>query len=109
MFDDVTPAMRIAREEIFGPVMSVLAWTDVDDMLAKVNAWSTVSRPPSSPMTRQRDGDGGARGGGLRLDQSTGRYLGAPYGGWKQSGVGEEECFDELLSYTQIKNINMRW
>ena len=40
---------------------------------------------------------------------STGRYLGAPYGGWKQSGIGQEECFDELLSYTQIKNVNMAW
>jgi betaine-aldehyde dehydrogenase len=40
---------------------------------------------------------------------SNGRYLGAPYGGWKQSGIGEEECFDELISYTQVKNINLRW
>jgi len=38
---------------------------------------------------------------------SAGRYLGAPYGGW--SGFGWEECFDEMLSYTQIKNVNMRW
>ena len=28
---------------------------------------------------------------------SAGRYLGAPYGGWKQSGIGQEECFDERL------------
>ena len=40
---------------------------------------------------------------------SMGRYLGAPYGGWKQSGIGREECFEELLTYTRIKNINMRW
>ncbi len=40
---------------------------------------------------------------------SNGRYLGAPYGGWKQSGIGREECFDELLSYTQAKNIHRRW
>ena len=40
---------------------------------------------------------------------SKGRYLGAPYGGWKASGIGEEECFEELMSYTQIKNVNMRW
>ena len=40
---------------------------------------------------------------------ASGRYLGAPYGGWKQSGLGQEECFDELLSYTQVKNVNMRW
>jgi betaine-aldehyde dehydrogenase len=40
---------------------------------------------------------------------SSGRYLGAPYGGWKQSGIGREESLDELLSYTQIKNVNMAW
>ena len=37
------------------------------------------------------------------------RYLGAPYGGWKQSGIGREESLDELLSYTQIKNVNVAW
>ncbi len=35
--------------------------------------------------------------------------MGATYGGWKQSGLGQEECPQELLSYTQAKNINMRW
>jgi betaine-aldehyde dehydrogenase len=40
---------------------------------------------------------------------STGRYIGEPYGGWKQSGLGVEECFEELLSYTRVKNVNMRW
>ena len=40
---------------------------------------------------------------------SSGRYLGAPYGGWKQSGIGKEESFEELLSFTRVKNINMRW
>jgi betaine-aldehyde dehydrogenase len=40
---------------------------------------------------------------------SSGRYIGAPYRRWKQSGISEEECFDELLSYTQIKNVHMRW
>jgi len=39
---------------------------------------------------------------------STGRCLGAPYGGTKQSGLGQEECFDELLSYTRVKNLNLR-
>ena len=41
------------------------------------------------------------------MDQLAGRYLGAPYGGWKQSGIGREESLDELLSYTQIKNVNV--
>jgi betaine-aldehyde dehydrogenase len=38
-----------------------------------------------------------------------GRYSGAPYGGWKLSGLGVEECFEEMKSYARLKNINMKW
>ncbi len=34
-------------------------------------------------------------------------FLGAPYGGYKQSGIGREECLEELISFTQEKNINI--
>jgi len=37
-----------------------------------------------------------------------GHALGVPYGGIKQSGIGREECLDELLSYTQLKSIRVR-
>jgi betaine-aldehyde dehydrogenase len=40
---------------------------------------------------------------------AAGRYAGAPYGGWKLSGIGVEECYDELKSYCRVKNINMKW
>ena len=43
------------------------------------------------------------------MRNSTGGYLGAPYGGWEAICFGQEECFEELMSYTQIKNVNMRW
>jgi betaine-aldehyde dehydrogenase len=33
--------------------------------------------------------------------------MAAPFGGYKQSGLGREECLDELLSYTQVKNVNV--
>jgi len=39
----------------------------------------------------------GALGAGYAWIYATGRRLGAPYGGWKQSGIGQEECFDERL------------
>ena len=35
-------------------------------------------------------------------------FLGAPFGGFKQSGLGREECFEEMLSFTQEKNIHLR-
>jgi len=35
-------------------------------------------------------------------------FLGSPFGGYKQSGIGREECLDELLAFTQEKNIHIR-
>lgn len=110
VFDDVRQEMRIAREEIFGPVMSVLPWSDSADMLAKVNsvqygltAAIVTNRLDLAMQTAEQ-----VEAGYVWIN-STGRYLGEPYGGWKQSGLGVEECFEELLSYTCIKNVNMRW
>jgi betaine-aldehyde dehydrogenase len=110
VFDAVTPAMRIAREEIFGPVMSVTAWDDYEDMLEKVNGveYGLTAAIVTNDLAKAMETAERVEAGYVWIN-SSGRYIGAPYGGWKQSGIGEEECFDELLSYTQIKNINMRW
>ena len=35
-------------------------------------------------------------------------FLGAPFGGYKQSGLGREECRDELFAFTQVKNVNIK-
>jgi betaine-aldehyde dehydrogenase len=110
VFDEVTPAMRIGREEIFGPVMSVLTWDDYEDMLARANGleYGLTASIVTNDLSMAMETADRIEAGYVWIN-SNGRYLGAPYGGWKQSGIGEEECFDELLSYTQIKNINMRW
>ena len=110
VFDDVRQEMRIASEEIFGPVMSILPWKDFEDMLTQVNCLQYGLT--AAIVTNQLDR---AMETAMRVDagyvwiNATGRYLGAPYGGWKASGLGVEETFEELLSYTQLKNINMRW
>jgi len=110
VFDEVRQDMRIAREEIFGPVMSVLPWSDSADMLEKVNsvqygltAAIVTNRLDLAMQTAEQ-----VEAGYVWIN-STGRYIGEPYGGWKQSGLGVEECFEELLSYTCVKNVNMRW
>jgi betaine-aldehyde dehydrogenase len=110
VFDGVTPAMRIGREEIFGPVMSVLTWDDYEDMLAKANGleYGLTAAIVTNDLAKAMETADRIEAGYVWIN-SSGRYLGAPYGGWKQSGIGEEECFDELLSYTQVKNINLRW
>jgi len=110
VFDAVTPTMRIAREEIFGPVMSVLTWDDYEDMLATANAleYGLTAAIVTNDLAKAMETAERIEAGYVWIN-SSGRYIGAPYGGWKQSGIGAEECFDELLSYTQVKNINLRW
>ena len=110
VFDGVDDSMRIAREEIFGPVMSVFTWSDYEDVLAKANAlhYGLTAAIVTNDLDRAMETAERVEAGYVWIN-STGRYLGVPYGGWKQSGSGREECFEELLSYTRIKNVNLRW
>ena len=110
VFDGVTPAMRIGSEEIFGPVMSVMAWDDYEEMLSRVNGveYGLTAAIVTNDLAKAMETAERVEAGYVWIN-SNGRYIGAPYGGWKQSGIGEEECFEEILSYTQVKNINMRW
>jgi betaine-aldehyde dehydrogenase len=110
VFDGVTPAMRIGHQEIFGPVMSVMPWDDYDDMLTRANGveYGLTAAIVTNNLAQAMETAEQIEAGYVWIN-SSGRYIGAPYGGWKQSGIGEEECFDEIMSYTQVKNINMRW
>jgi len=110
VFDKVTPEMHIGREEIFGPVMSVMPWSDYEEMIARANGleYGLTAAIVTNDLAQAMETAERVEAGYVWIN-STGRYLGAPYGGWKQSGIGQEECFEELLSYTQVKNINMRW
>ncbi len=110
VFDAVTPQMRIGREEIFGPVMSIMPWNDYEEMIQRANAleYGLTTAIVTNDLDQAMETAERVEAGYVWIN-SSGRYLGAPYGGWKQSGLGQEECFDELLSYTRIKNINMRW
>ena len=110
VFADVTPAMRIAREEIFGPVLSVLKWTDETDMLREVNAVPyglTCSIWTNDVSTAYRTAMA-AQAGFVWINEVGKHFLGAPFGGVKQSGMGREECLAELLHFTTEKNIHLR-
>lgn len=42
------------------------------------------------------------------VNNSSAHFHGAPFGGYKQSGIGREESFEELLEFTQVKNVNVK-
>jgi betaine-aldehyde dehydrogenase len=106
---DVTPDMRIARDEVFGPVLSVLSWHDEDELLAIVNGLDvglTASVWTRDLDTAMRLTDR-IQTGYVWVNDSSDHYLGAPFGGVKQSGHGREECLAELLAYTEQKTVTI--
>ena len=110
VFAGVTPAMRISREEVFGPVLSVLEWSDEAQMLAAVNAVEhglTCSIWTNDLSTAHRTA-AAVRVGYVWINEVGKHFLGAPFGGVKRSGFGREECIEELLAFTQQKNIHVR-
>jgi betaine-aldehyde dehydrogenase len=111
VFADVTPAMRIAREEIFGPVLAVLSWTDEAQMLEEVNAvdYGLTCSIWTNDLSAAHRAASAAEVGYVWINEASKHFLGAPFGGTKQSGFGREECLGELLSYTYEKNIHLRY
>ena len=110
VFADVTPDMRIAREEIFGPVLSLLRWTDEATMLAQVNGVEyglTCSIWTDDLSTAYRTAMA-VQVGYVWINEVGKHFLGAPFGGVKQSGFGREECIEEMLGFTLEKNIHVK-
>jgi betaine-aldehyde dehydrogenase len=110
VFAGVRPEMAIAREEIFGPVMSVMAWNDYDAMLAAANgvdlgltASVWTNDLDLAHKTAER-----LDAGYVWINDSTRHYFGTPFGGTKNSGVGREESVDELVSYLETKVVHTR-
>jgi len=107
---DVKNNMRIAREEIFGPVLSVFKWSDPAKMLEQVNSVEyglTASIWTNDLSTAHRTA-ASVQAGFVWINEVSKHFLGAPFGGYKQSGIGREECFEEMVAYTQEKNIHVR-
>ena len=109
VFVDVKSDMRIAREEIFGPVLSIIKWHDEDVMFEEVNGLEyglTGAIFTRSLATAHRAAQR-LEAGTVWINHSAEHFLGSPFGGYKQSGVGREECIEELLAFTQIKNVHV--
>lgn len=109
VFVGVTPQMRIAREEIFGPVLSVLSWRDEDALFAAVNGVPfglTGSIWTQDLQTAHRNA-ARVQAGYLWINDCSSHFLGTPFGGIKQSGLGREESKDELFEFTHVKNVNV--
>ena len=109
VYGDVTMNMRVAREEIFGPILSVLKWRTQEEAIAMANAteYGLVSGVWTHDLKVAMNFVRSLQSGFVYVNTTARHFVGTPFGGWKNSGLGREECLGELLSYTQNKAIHI--
>jgi aldehyde dehydrogenase (NAD+) len=112
LLDRVSPEMRVAREEIFGPVLAITTFDDIDEAAELANRsdyglvagiWTRDINKAMMLSSRIKTGqvyvNTYGAGGGVEL----------PFGGYKKSGYGREKGLESLLSYTQVKNVCIKF
>lgn len=111
LFDDVSPDSRLANEEIFGPVLAAMPYDTYDEAIAISNrvSYGLTASIFTSDLTAAHRFAHDVEAGYVWVNNVGRHFPGAPYGGFKDSGVGREESMDELVSYSQVKNVNVRF
>jgi acyl-CoA reductase-like NAD-dependent aldehyde dehydrogenase len=112
LLDAVSADMRVAQEEIFGPVLAILEFDDVEEAAALANrsayglvagVWTRDINKAMALASRIKAGqiyvNTYGAGGGVEL----------PFGGYKKSGYGREKGLESLASYTQVKNVCVKF
>ncbi|WP_241116495.1 aldehyde dehydrogenase family protein [Achromobacter xylosoxidans] len=111
VFADVAADSPLATEEFFGPVLALIPWDDEQEMLAAVHSldvgltaaiW-TADLARAHRLAREIDA------GFVWVNEIGKHFLGAPYGGVGQSGIGRDECIGEMVSFTREKNIHINF
>jgi acyl-CoA reductase-like NAD-dependent aldehyde dehydrogenase len=98
---------RIAQEEIFGPVLSVIRWKDYDALIEQANdvnyalaAGVYTTNLKNAMRTADR-----LKAGSVWVNQYFNLVDGSPFGGYRGSGLGREYCAETLDMYTQLKSV----
>ncbi|MEU9331822.1 aldehyde dehydrogenase [Streptomyces sp. NPDC048290] len=105
VFDAVTPAMRLAREEIFGPVLSVLTFDDLDEAVRLANAteYGLAAGLWTADLSTAHRVSRALRAGTVWVNCYEEGDLTVPFGGMKQSGNGRDKSAHALEKYTELK------
>jgi betaine-aldehyde dehydrogenase len=111
LFADVGRDMRIFREEIFGPVLSVAAWDDYDEVIADANSveYGLTASVWTQDLTLAHKTADRLEAGYVWVNETSIHHWGTPFGGTKESGVGREESIEELLSYLEEKVTHIKF
>lgn len=106
VFANVTPSMTIAREEIFGPVLSIIGYDSEDEAIEIANGtrYGLAAYVQSGSKERARNVARKLAAGGVHINHPPADF-GAPFGGFKQSGNGREWGEHGMLEYLEVKSM----
>ncbi len=107
VFADVTDAMTIAREEIFGPVMSVLRFSDEEEAILRANdsEFGLSAGVFTANLSRAHRVIAAMQAGTCWINTYNLAPVEMPFGGYKQSGIGRENAIEALAHYSQVKSV----
>ncbi len=105
LFDKVDSGMSIAREEIFGPVLSVLSFSDINDAVKQANAspFGLQAAVWTANISKAIQTARALRAGTVHVNQYDGDDITVPFGGYKQSGNGRDKSLHAFDKYTELK------
>lgn len=105
VFDGVTPAMRIAREEIFGPVLATLSFRDLDEALRIANdvSYGLAAAIWTRDLNSAHRASRALRAGVVYVNCYDADDITVPFGGYKQSGFGRDKSLHAFDKYTELK------
>jgi len=105
IFDGVTNSMRIAQEEIFGPVMSVIGFKDAEEAVAIANdsIYGLAGAVWSNNINTAHKVAAAVRVGTMGINNYFGGDITVPFGGFKQSGNGRDKSMHAFDDYTELK------
>lgn len=107
LFDDVQGSMRIAQEEIFGPVLAILTFREPEEALNIANdtPYGLVAGIWTRDIGKAHYLAARIKAGQIYINNYFGDGVAAPFGGYKKSGFGREKGLEALEHYTQVKNV----
>lgn len=110
VFDNVSDDMQIAKEEIFGPVMSIIPFKDIDEVVKRANAttYGLAAAVWTRDITKAHAIANRVRAGTVWVNCFDVFDAAAPFGGFKQSGIGRELGEYGLANYTEVKTVTVR-